>query len=135
MTTLAKAKALHPLAGAVLRQLGGGRYAIESAKDAANYGASGGFCGFTYYSDTHAFTSRNRRAIAEAVRDMADSLGEDPIVMVQGFGCFRHDKPDALAVAAALTGGRHEDRGTVDNALAWFALEEVGRVLVDGDEG
>jgi hypothetical protein len=126
----------HPLHTAVIRQLGGGKDAISSAKDAARHGADGGFAGFTYYSDTQAFTARHRAAIAACVEEMAIDLGEDPIKLVQGFGCFRNDQPSGKAVALALYGGnaKDEDRQNVENALAWFALEEVGRRLLDEEE-
>ena len=118
---------------AVIRQLGGGNDAIESAKDAARHGADGGFAGFTYTRDTVEFTRRNRAEITELVEEMARDLGDDPIALVQGFNCLRKDEPSEKAVAIALWGGRDtdEDLETVQNALAWFALEEVGRFLLD----
>jgi len=134
MITLKEAYQRHPLAKAVLNQLGGGVEAIQSAKEAGEHGADAGWPGFTYYSDTCAFTKGHRRAIAEAVEEMAEQLGEDPIRMVKGFNCL--DKNTTTrAVAVALYGGRArngDDEATqVENALAWFALEEVGRALED----
>lgn len=133
--TLKAARACHPLAPAVLRQLGGGREAIQSAIDAANHGADGGFHGFCYYTDTEAFAKRNRRKIAEAIHELGRDLGEEDIQVVRGFNCLRSDEPHASVVACALWGGscasnRADELLTVRNALAWFALEEVGHTIV-----
>lgn len=131
------AKASHPLAGIVLAQLGGGQDAIQSARDAANHGAVAGFPGFTYYTDTQAFVRRNRKRIAECVEQMADDLGEGgAIQLVQSFNCLCDDKPSERAVSAALYGGRGDDPDEltqVENALAWFALEEVGHAIVSAE--
>lgn len=127
-----QAKESHPLAPAVLRQLGGGQDAIQSALDAAERGAYGGISGFIYYSETCDFTKRNRKAIASAVEDMAESLGESPIEMVKGFNCLEGSTD--REVAAALYGGNRSECESfgvdqVENALAWFALEEVGNAI------
>ena len=137
--TLVRAKSVHPLASIVLSQLGGGKDAIESAIDAANHGADGGFSGFTYSSDCEKFVRRNRKAIAASVEAMADDLGENPIDMVAGFQCLKSDKPSAMEVAACIFGGafQHGDSGQrarIYDALAWFALEEVGRAIIDNNE-
>lgn len=134
--TLAQARKLHPLAPAVLRQLSGHDDVVQSAIDAANHGADGGFNGFTYYRDTCGFTRRNRKAIAAAVEAMADDLGEQPIPFVRSFRCLEDYTTDN-AIAAALYGGRSNDveaTAVVENALAWFALEEVGRAIADAAE-
>lgn len=137
--TIKSAQEAHPLARAVLRQLGGGREAVQSAKEAAEHGADGGFGGFIYYKDTCAFTKRHRASIAEAVKEMADDLGEkSAIQFVRSFNCLDDDTPEQ-AVALALYGGRvpqqlRDDVDLVENALAWFALEEVGRAIEDQEE-
>lgn len=141
------ATSAHPLAPAVLRQLGGGADAVQNAIDAFEHGADGGSPGFTYYSDTVAFFKRHRAAIVEAVESMAQDLGENPADMVAGFNCLggRDRKPhlngrEHLAeylpsVSRCLYGGRlTEDDVNVANALAWFALEEVGRAIADLSE-
>lgn len=127
--TVAAATESHPLAPAVLRQLGGGADAVQSALDAAEHGADGGFPGFTYYSDTCEFVKRNRKAIADAVEQMADDLGEDLIAMVRGFRCLEDDTPSKAIALALFAGGDGDDVMLVENALAWFALEEVGRAI------
>lgn len=134
--TLKEAKSKHPLAGAVLRQLGGtGQEQIDTAMDAGRHGADAGWPGFTYYRDTCAFTKAHRKEIALAVEEMANELGTSAIEMVRGFRCLDREAIKERHVAVALFGGRagsKEDQDCVDlveNALAWFALEEVGRAL------
>lgn len=137
--TIKHAKTVHPLAPAVLRQLGGGQDAIETAIDAGAHGADSGWSGFTYYRDTCAFTAKHRTAIAAQVEDMAREFGESAIGMVRGFRCLGKEI-DEKHVALALYGGRAHDKDTqdgvdlVENALAWFALEEVGRALESAQE-
>lgn len=134
--TVEQARKLHPLAPAVLAQLGDCDDVIQSAIDAANHGADGGFGGFTYYVDTCAFTTANRAAIAATVEDMADQLGNTPFEMLRAFGCGDVSWKDSN-LSAALYGGAGADPDEVEaieNALAWFALEEVGRAIADAAE-
>jgi hypothetical protein len=115
------------LINAVIRQIGD----PDSLADVARYGASGGYCGFTYYSDTVAFFKRHREAIRGLVEEMANQLGEEPLVMVAHFNCLKPcDNEDRASIARCLYGGRLKDENTnVANALAWFALEEVARAM------
>ena len=123
------ALAAHTLAPAVLRQLGGGRAAVQSAIDAALHGAGSGFRGFTYAANTRSFTRRNQKAIAELAQQMADDLGESSVIgMIQGFACLKSDPPTEQQIANALWG--RCDGVEVENALAWFALEEVGHAIL-----
>lgn len=102
------------------------------ARDLQRGGIDGGFHGFIYTADTTAFAKRNRAAIQEMAKDQADDFGTGIIEMVQGFGCFRNDKPSEHEVATALYGGKPVD-GTdnVLNALAWYAGEEIAREYMD----
>lgn len=125
----------HPLAIAVLTQLGGlDQETIDTAIDAGRNGADAGWCGFTYHKDTCAFTKKHRRAIADAVKQTADDLGElSSLTMIAQFHCLRGGVCEE-AIAIALFGGRAQTEiqgevTLVENALAWFALEEVGRAL------
>jgi len=125
------AKASHPLAAAVLKQLGGGTEAIQNAIDAGNHGADGGFHGFTYYTDTIAFAVKNHKAIAEAIEDVSEICA---VQEVMKFNCL--DNPSTRAVAIALyncdTQQQLKDKDEVDlvlNAMAWFALEKVGHAI------
>ena len=113
----------------VVRQIGGWDSFKEHAHDVAMYGAAGGFGGFIYYTDTCRFYAVNRDAILEAVRDMCDGLGEEPIQFVRSFNCLK----DATESEVGLTlyGSKKQHDTQVANALAWFALEEVARAFED----
>ena len=140
---------------AVLRQLGGGKYAINTLRDVNRGGADAGFAGFTWHSDTVAFFKLNRKEIVALAEQQADGMGENTAEMVASFQCLagrrlKHDRTDAFdyrttphnrailneympSVARCLYGGRLTDDDTdVANALAWFALEEVARAF-DGE--
>lgn len=122
------------LVRAVIRQLGGGKEAIETLGDVYRHGAMGGFSGFTYYSDCVKFYKRNRCDIVDMAETMADDLGENVIEMVRNFGCMKWDKKDDHIIAKALYGCLKDDDDRVIevvNALAWFALEEVARAFYD----
>lgn len=112
----------------VVRQIGGWDSFKEHARDVSMYGASGGFSGFIYYTDTCRFYAVNRDAILEAVRDMCDDLGEEPIQFVRSFNCLDATESE---VGLTLYGSKKQHDTQVANALAWFALEEVARSFED----
>lgn len=115
---------------AVIRQLGDRSY----LEDIVNHGADAGFPGFTYYSDTEPFWKRNRKEITALVMSMAQDLGEQPAEMVAKFNCLKIEPSEFEAmqdVYSALGNGQPSDDSTVPNALAWFALEEVARAMVE----
>lgn len=115
---------------AVVRQIGGWAEFKERAGDVTAHGASGGFSGFIYYADTAAFYARNRAAIAKAVEQLADDLGEDPVELVRNFNCLR-GTCSTEEVALTLYGTPRQHGVGTANALAWFALEEVCRSYCD----
>jgi hypothetical protein len=119
---------LTPLDKRVLRRLGGGPDAIESAKDAANHGADDGFRGFIYHTETSDFVKRNRRAILTQLEADADDQGITVSELLKSFRCLKYIKDPMLAVAKGVF---HEDHYAVCDALAWYALESCGRKLVD----
>lgn len=88
------------------------------------------------YHDTRAFTRAHRVAIATMAEEMASELGESgAVALVRGFRCLDKETPER-AIYAGLYGGRvpaemEDDLCQVENALAWFALEEVGRALAN----
>lgn len=133
MKALIKASSIPAeLIRAVVRQLGGWQSFKESAPDIAKHGIDGGFHGFIYNKDTHAFTKRNRTAIQAMAAEQANDFGLSITEMIQGFGCFRNDKPSEEAISRALYQGRNmDDQPNVLNALAWYAGEEVARAFVD----
>jgi len=120
--------------------------------EAGEHGADAGWPGFTYYGDTVAFFKKHRALIVELVNEQAESMGETPIEMVASFQClagremrrthtgYQDARAESInrallqeyypSVSRCLYGGRLTDNDTdVANALAWFALEEVGRWL------
>lgn len=117
------------LKNAVIRRVG-----RDSLQDVYNHGADSGFSGFTYYHETSAFYARHKAAINELAQEMADSLGEDVIEMIKIFNCIKGDFSTA-EIAKTMYGRRTEkeknDLCQIDNALAWFALEEVAREVCD----
>jgi hypothetical protein len=115
------------LARAVIRQIGGWESFTESAEDVAQYGASGGFSGFIYYSETVAFAKKHRAEIAALVEQWADELGEDAIAFVKYWKCM--EDSTTSEIAAGLY-GRGDDTQVL-NGLAWFALEETCRAYVN----
>lgn len=123
------------LQNAVLSQLGYDELTEEcraTLEDITNHGINGGFSGFIYYTDTIAFFKKNRGAIIELVREMAQDFGQDPIEMVANFNCIRPaDFETREEIARALYGRIKADDTQVPNALAWFAAEEVARELTD----
>lgn len=99
--------------------------------DVVNHGIDGGFSGFIYYSETHAFAMRYRSIIVRMLEDTAEMLGEDVVSMVANFGVFRRcpmDADDKKDLYKYLGGGRPK-QGAITNVMAWFAAEEVCRMF------
>jgi hypothetical protein len=118
------------LQNAVIRTVGGKSY----LKDVYNHGADAGYPGFTYYHDTCRFYARHKAEINSLAEEMAESLGEDVIEMVKNFNCIKGDFSTS-EIAKTMYGRRTEkeknDLCQIDNALAWFALEEIARSVFD----
>jgi hypothetical protein len=114
------------LINAVINRIGMGN--IENVN---NYGIDGGYPGFIYYSDTHAFAMRYRKLIVKLLGEQANDFGQEVIEMVSGFGVFRRspmDNDDRKELYKYLGGGRCE-QSTITNLMAWFAAEEVCRMF------
>lgn len=129
---ISKSHISEKLIRAVVRQSGGWDNFTEMAEDITNHGVGGGFHGWIYYTDTVAFTTRNKAVIMAMAQELANGLGEDVLVMIGGFNCL---KESSNTVAEALYNPRSENKTQVFNALAWFAAEEVARSYVDTKEG
>jgi hypothetical protein len=117
---------------AILKTLGGGAEALATLEDVARHGASGGFGGFIYHTETVSFFKRHRAAIVAAVKGLAGDIGEDPMAFVASFRCLAPaDEERRESIARCLYGGRLRDDEDTDvaNALTWFALEETARRL------
>lgn len=115
---------------AVKKQLGDTEYLT----DVANNGASGGYPGFTYYTDTVKFFKANKKDIVELVKEMAEEFGESAINFVSSFQCLKPSGEWEDEIGRALYGRLSPDDYIVPNALAWFALEEVARYEKDQKE-
>jgi len=117
------------LTRAVINQIGD----RDSLGDVARHGAAGGFCGFTYYKDTSEFYRKNREEIKKLLGETSENYGEGLFSMVCNFACLRDLKVTENQVAAVLFGKQGEsnegDEMQIENALAWFALEEIAREL------
>jgi hypothetical protein len=117
------------LAKLVINQFGGWSVFKDLASDVSRYGIDGGFCGFTYYSDTCKFaeTPKVRRLIIEALESDADSMGVEVVEMVAGFGAFRQsgmDSDDKRDLYRFLSHTKCKDT-TIPNLMAWYAAEAV----------
>jgi len=107
------------------------RIGKESIMDVVNHGIDGGFNGFIYYSDTHAFAMRYRKLIVRMLEEQADDMGVEVVAMVSGFGVFRNspmDNDDRKDLYKYLGGGKCE-QSAITNVMAWFAAEEVCRMF------
>ena len=109
---------------AVINQLGGLEIFKQSFKDITRHGADGGFHGFIYYTETTAFFKQNRRAILAHLDAICFDLGEDRISVLKSWRCLNHLTSDEIA-RGLYEGGKSDEVTAVQNALAFFALEEV----------
>ena len=114
------------LINAVINRIG-----LDSVQDVVNHGINGGFNGFIYYTETHAFAMRYRKLIVRLLEEQAEMLGEEVVAMVSNFGVFRRnpmDNEDRKDLYKYLGGGKCE-QSTITNLMAWFAAEEVCRMF------
>ena len=102
-------------------------------QQAGENGADAGWGGFTYYEDTVTFYKKNRKHILALAREMSDQLGVDTVGMIRDFKCLGRKDYTEEEVSRTLYDPKYKGDAfrMVANALAWFALEEVGRALVD----
>ena len=121
---------------AVIRQSGGFDSFKERAHDIANYGASGGFNGWIYYTETVGFWRKNKTLILELATSQASEYGDtDLIGMVSSFNSIKKSDYTTCELGAALFGRYNDEYTTVYNVMAWYALEEVARNYCDLLEG
>ena len=125
---------------AVVNQLGGWETFQEKAPDISNHGAEGGFGGIIYYTETVAFTKRNKKLVIEYAEQLAQDTG-DAFSMIAGFNCLKDLELSPGRIAGLIYGREpRDDDGQCDytqlfNVLCWFAAEEVSRSYVDFLEG
>ncbi|MCE3238709.1 MAG: hypothetical protein K0R24_1690 [Gammaproteobacteria bacterium] len=92
-------------------------YGPDEIKDIVNHGISGGFSGMTYYKETVAFHDKHEEEIWERLNDNADSQGCTALELLSHFnGQKQVTSMDAFK-----------------NMLAWYAVEEACREIIDGD--
>lgn len=125
------------LIDAVVKQLGDNdpEELRQTFEDISTHSADAGWPGFTYYADTCAFTQANRALIVPEIEEIAEALGETPFSLVRSFGCLKGDTYTDHVLSRALYGYSTDMKAAddqdaldlVENALAWFALEEVAR--------
>ena len=116
------------LVRSTVRQCCGWQSFKEMAQDVANHGAGGGFGNFIYYTDTIAFSKRNKKALLEMCKEQAEDCAATVSDFISWWNCV---DCDAEQVAIALYTGKGENVTEVYNALAWYALEEVARRYCD----
>ena len=116
---------------AVLKQLGG----KESCQDVVNHGADAGYPGFTYYTDTCKFYKDNKAEIIQLAKEVASDGFQDLLIMVSQFRCLKDMDLTPYEISLALENKGDEDNITlVQNAMAWFALEEVSHRVTEEEE-
>ena len=120
-------KTSHPLKRAVMLQFGDSASFYESVPDIVNYGASGGVSGFIYYSDTVNFTKRNKTKIMQSLIELSNDIGESIISMLQHWTCFKG--MTQCEIMDGLYNPKSDNKTTVYNALAWYALEDVANCI------
>ena len=98
----------------------------DTLRDVLQGGASAGFHGFIYYTETRAFYLEHRALILEQLREDADGVGAESVIsLVASFNCAEDCTEDEIG--QALYGSLDESDGaaTISNCLAWYALESV----------
>lgn len=130
MTNLSKAKRnaiqnnpeYKNLINAVIRRVG-----LENVENITNYGISGDYGGFIYYVDTVAFWRKYRKDITDHMKNFADELGESMGGFLSSFNCFKGYEEDELL--EAFYGPYNDEFMTIYNGFAWYAAEEVCRMI------
>jgi hypothetical protein len=115
------------LVRAVVRRIG-----RDSIEDVNRHGIDGGFGGFIYYTDTVKFWKAYKPDILEIANRIADDLGQGVLEMIRGFNCLGSEF-SLEEIGKAIYGGRGDSATTeqIQNAMAWFAAEDVCRAFED----
>lgn len=112
----------------VTEQFGDAEYFKECVSDIASYGADAGWSGFSYHGDTVPFGEKIRSYVRPMLAEYSD-IGEF-IPVLKGFRCL--DGWTMQEIVDGWYSNEDEQAHTaVMNAIAWFALEEVARYIVD----
>ena len=95
---------------------------VGTMSDVAQYGASGGYGQFVYYSDTCAFFQANKDDIVALAEQQAEEFGTSTLEMIAGFNSLNGDySQDEIAKVIYGTDGDT----SIENIMAWFALETL----------
>ena len=132
---LKAAKTNHKLIGAVIRQFGGWETFKEKAMDVANYGISGGFCGFIYYDETVSFAKKHKKLIIESIQQLADNVGEESFTkLIANSESWKSSGITENELIMALMYPESCDDRTimlVYSELAWYVGETAAQEYVD----
>ena len=121
---------MNTLQKAVVEQLGVDEDDLQTIlKDICNHGAAGGVSGFIYYSETTEFYQANKADIVRLAGNMASELGINLSEMIAGFNCL--DCTAQEVDEFLLYPEQGEDYTTLENGLAWFALEQTAQELLE----
>lgn len=97
--------------------------------DVLGHGIDSGFDGFIYHRDTCTFYIHHREHINQWIKDMAEDCGQSAIEFVQSFNCLK-EANWTEEIGLCIYGGKvNEETTQIENALAWFAAEEVCRMF------
>lgn len=113
-------------------------YLLSNLSSCSKYGADAGFSGFIYYSDTEEFYLKNKKIILEFARQQAWEIGYGSTVeMVSQFNALRRDDVSRYDVEQVLffNDKDNENWTAITNIMAWYALEEVSRIVSEEIEG
>jgi hypothetical protein len=105
---------------------------IQTAIDAGNHGADGGYSGFIWHDELAKFFEDNRKDILAMAKEDYSEFGYGSIdEMCKDWKCM---KGIDSVMMVLLDGESHEDYTQVADGFAWYALEMVGRWLEDSYE-
>ena len=105
---------------------------VQTCEDIAEHGAGAGWGGFTYYSDTCKFFEDNTRVIMAMARELAREFGQGMTEFLASFPCLKACDITAEDVDMWRDDVAGKDESVlIENALSWFALEEVARYVAD----
>jgi hypothetical protein len=90
----------------------------STLEDISNHGADAGVSGFIYYHETGKFYAKHSKAIWDLLYESAQNAGVTAIGLVATF-----------KIAPQI-----QDSETFENALVWFALEDVAFHLVNNED-
>ena len=105
----------------------------STLQDIVNHGVDAGYVGFTYYADTRRFALDNWADIIDLARVQAHDLGVGSLCeLIAGFNYLGGISVAEVVDVLMEPSCDNKLYTQVLNALAWFALEETARAIVEG---